>query len=67
MVGQGADPDGQPPEHHLLCLLVASAPSSLISNASNIETKYQLWFVPFETFASSEVTLSLSPSANAIK
>ena len=64
MVGQGADPDGQSPEHHLLCLLVASAPSSLISNASNIETKYQLWFVPF---ASSEVTLSLSPSANAIK
>ena len=37
----------------------------LISNASTIETKYQLWFVPFETFASYKVILS--PSLNAIK
>ena len=35
---------------------------SVISNASNIETKYRLWIVPFETFASSEVTLLLSLS-----
>ena len=37
----------------------------LISNASTIETKYQLWFVPFETFASYKVIFS--PSLNAIK
>ena len=37
----------------------------LISNASTIETKYQLWFVSFETFASYKVIFS--PSLNAIK
>ena len=57
MAGQGADADGKPPEHHLLRFLVATASCCVISNASNTE---QLLFVPSETFASSEVTLSLS-------
>ena len=57
MAGQGAHPDGEPPEHHLLRFLVATASCCVISNASNTE---QLLFVPSETFASSEVTLSLS-------